>query len=178
MSDKISNFPNAKMKARDPDIVRTEVEIFKYIADLPPINKDSAAEVKVRIDDYLKICSEHGLMPTIQGVSLALHIHRSSFWLWCNEQSERGQVCQMFKVLQAAMTENGLLDGTINTIGALFTLKNHHGYKDAVSIDTDISPALDRLPTAEEIKNRLMMVESGKLTDSTSKKTNEITRYF
>lgn len=171
MSNKVSNFPNAKK--RDPDIVRTELEIFKQIADLPPIDTDSPAEIKKRIDEYLSICTADGLTPTIQGVSLALHVHRSTFWLWSNEQSERGKICQDFKTLQAALTENIMLSGKVNVIAGIFLLKNHHGYKDAVSIDTDISPALDRLPTAEEIKNRLGLIESGQLTDSTSEKNTK-----
>ena len=55
----------------------------------------------------------------------------------------------------AALTENSMLSGKVNVVAGIFLLKNHHGYKDAVSIDTDISPAFDRLPTADEIRKRL-----------------------
>lgn len=170
MSNRISNFPNAKMRDRDPDIVRTELEIFRQIADLPPIDTDSPAEIKKRIDEYLSICTADGLTPTIQGVALALHVHRSTFWTWSNEQSERGKVCQDFKTLQAALTENIMLAGKVNVIAGIFLLKNHHGYKDTVSIDTDITPVNDRLPSVDDIRKRLILT-AGK---NENNETNDI----
>lgn len=165
MSNKVSNFPNARK--RPPDVVRTEVEIFKEIADLPPIEKTSPNEIKKRIDEYLTICSKHGLIPTVQGVSLALHVHRSSFWNWCNEESERGQVCRSFKTLQCALTENDMLNGTVHVVAGIFLLKNNHPgqYTDSVSIESKITPIQDRLPSADDIVKRLKATTNSRLSE-------------
>lgn len=166
MSNNVSNFPNARK--RDPDIVRGEVEIFKEIANLPPIEKTSPKAIEKRINEYVDICSKTGLMPTIQGVSLALHIHRATFWTWCNEDSERGQVCQRFKTMQAALTENAMLNGTVNTIASIFLLKNHFGYKDQISIEAETTPVYDRLPSADDIRNRLILTAGGNENNETN----------
>ena len=162
MSNRISNFPNAQKQP--PDVVRTEVEIFKEISDLPPVDTRSPKEIKKRINEYLNICLKEGITPTVQGVSLALHIHRSTFWTWCKENSERGSVCQDFKTLQAGLTEELMYSGKINIVGGIFLLKANHSYRDAVSIDLDSGPAFERLPTAEDIRKRLGLI--GQITES------------
>lgn len=162
MSNRQSNFPNAQR--RKPDQVRDELDTFRRIMELPPIDIKSGSDVQQRIDEYLNICLDEGMMPTIQGVSLALHIHRNTFWEWTNEDSQRGRACRNFKTLQAAMTENSMMNGTINVISAVFLLKNHHHYADTFSVEA--GPVREQLPTADEIIKRLSVTKKIELTDS------------
>lgn len=153
MSNKVSNFPNANVQKRKPDQVRDELDVFRQIMELPPIDLKSGAAVKQRINTYLNICLDAGLMPTVQGASLALKIHRNTFWEWSNQASERGRACQAFKGLQASMMENAMINGTTNPVTGIFLLKNHHGYSDTLSIEA--TPAREPLPTTEQIRQRL-----------------------
>ena len=165
MSNTVSNFPNNAIK-RDlsPDVVRTELEIFRQIADLPPIDTKNPNEIRKRIAEYLDACVANAITPSVQGVSLALHVHRSTFWSWCKENTERGSVCQDFRTMQAALTEELMYSGKANVVGLIFLLKANHSYRDTVSIDLDSGPAFERLPTSTDIKARLLA--SGQITES------------
>lgn len=58
------------------------------IRRLPPVRKDDTEEISKRLNDYFAICSANSLLPTVEGMTIALGVSRQSLWKWENNDYE------------------------------------------------------------------------------------------
>ena len=132
------------------EIVQTEQEIVinqeqlqrKYFASCRHRKKPKdIKELERRIDEFFAICDRTGMIPSIEGLSLALGVSRQTVLRWY-----RGQYCSLEwtqKVLQArqailAYNEQRLLNGDIHPAAGIFWLKAAAGWRDDRPLEAEI----------------------------------------
>jgi len=93
-------------------------------------------EVDNRIEQYLTLCMQNMVSPTIAGLALSLGIDRMTLWNWINERNgtiKNPDVIYSLKTIYSAISaqyEELLTEGKIVPVSAIFLMKNNHGYKD------------------------------------------------
>ena len=128
-----------------------------YLLGKPETNE----QVKDRIDTYFQFCSESGLRPGIESLSLALGVRRETLYRWRNGigcDAERQEiVCHATDLIHAYLEQAGL-QGQLSPPTMIFLAKNWMGYKDSVSIEqslpsekTGIALSADELPRLDGI---------------------------
>ena len=160
----------AKKKRTRPD--RTEAliphtkpgEISQMIAKAmiiqhwPEIDTNDAEQVAARIDQYHEFCIEQDMKPDVVGMAMALGISRKTLWAWENgvESNKPAAVRNVIKrgrEINELMLVQMMQNNQINTVAAIFLLKNSHEYKDQQDvIITPNTPAESRDPG--EIRNQ------------------------
>ena len=113
------------------------------------------------VEDYFRFVEEENarrkitgdkLKPiTISGICVHLGIAKDT---WTEYSKREGFAVPMkrFKSIVENYVEDGVLNGTVNTIGGIFNLKNNHGWTDKQEIT--VNESSDKL-TAEQIRDRL-----------------------
>mgnify|MGYP001068641392 CR=1 FL=1 len=94
------------------------------------------AQVKERIGQYLEICAEDDMKPSVAGMALAFGVHRKTLWAWANgidsdylPPASRDLIKKAYQFLNAQM-EDYAQNGKVNPVTAIFLMKNHFGYAD------------------------------------------------
>lgn len=162
-SNKISNYPNAKLEHELTGTGKTR-EILSSIGSLMELNSkgkpENTDELNQRIRDYFRICEERDIRPGIEGLCLALAVNRSTLWRWCRQEGcekEFSEACKNAKQIIIAMTEQAGLRG-LNVALYAFTMKNIAQYRDSIDIvqdeseDTNRKLSLSDLPKIEALK--------------------------
>lgn len=154
--------------AADPGYLSEALTKINYVRDLgrQGIPKN-AADLETRISDYFDFCKRAELIPSVEGLSLALNISRKTLWAW--QQGSRGaefaEITTRAKQVLNTFIETSMYANKINAAAAIFSLKNIAGWSDVQKIETSIkeekikSAALlpiwedaESLPEAIEIK--------------------------
>ncbi len=139
----------------EPSAVSDALQGLTTMLNQPKVSPTNGEEVKKRIADYFKHCEETGLIPTIEGVSLALGVSRSAVWRWSKGEGcsyETMQAVQEAKTFLSALDAQLVLTGKINPVSYIFRSKNFYGMQDAVRIEADTNP--QRIRPLEEISAR------------------------
>lgn len=101
---------------------------------LPPIDTNDPQQIADRTVEYFNICAKYDVKPGLEGLCLALGMHRTTFF-----RIERGDVVKSKEVqavfkqahqMLSAQMEHYMLHGKINPASGIFILKNNYGYKD------------------------------------------------
>ena len=102
-------------------------------------------------NNKLKLMDEKLIPCTITGLCNYLDIVRDT---WCEygKKPEYSDSIKKAKQTVEQHVEEGLLNGTLSTIGAIFNLKNNFGWTDKINITTNKEP--EKL-TQDDIKNKL-----------------------
>ena len=97
----------------------------------------SVDQLQDGIKAYLVDCEEKERPLTVSGLAADLEVNRETIFAY-----QRGTYGEEYsdpikKVVQKIESEHaeGLLSGKLNTTGAIFTLKNNHGWKDQQHIE-------------------------------------------
>ena len=156
-----SNFPTSAPDKVAGSVVTETVSMLNELRNLPDVNHRDAEAVKDRIDYCFRKCRETGARPTVEMLSLALHIDRTTFYRWSLEKGDRGNVIRNAKSLLGAAIEQWFITGKINPAAGIFLLKNHFGYRDSYDLETAVGKQdeLSVLPSREEIIKKLGIVD-------------------
>lgn len=135
------------------------------LADID-IDLTSPAEVRQRTYDYLQLCAENDMKPSVAGYALAFGVDRTTIWRWGNDRIEKiAEPCrkiikQTYNLLTAQM-EDYMQNGKINPVAGIFIMKNNMGYEDKKEIT--LAPANqfgDETPPEELQKKYLDAIEA------------------
>ena len=122
------------------------------ISHWPNIDTNNAEQVAERIDQYHNFCIEQDMKPSVVGMAMALGVDRTTLWKWENgvdsnkpiavrNAIKRGREINELMLVQMMQTNR------INTVAAIFLLKNSHEYKDQQDVViTPNTPAEGRDP--------------------------------
>lgn len=103
------------------------------IRNWPPIDTKDPAQVKMRIDDYFKLCANDDVKPTVTGFLSCLRVAKSTLWEWKQGNFRQGThqqiIVEAYEMLEQ-MWEHYMLNGKINPVSGIFLGKNNFGYQD------------------------------------------------
>lgn len=135
----MSKYPQGALNEIDVSEVQEMVGSLKELYDLGKPTTDE--EVEDRVNQYFSFCQKSSLRPGIEGLTLALHIGRTTLYNWSNGikcSKYRQEIIQGAKAFINAYIEAALLGGKISPPSGIFLMKNWCGYKDAVAIEDSI----------------------------------------
>lgn len=98
--------------------------------------------VNERLDEYYKIVDEYDVIPSLETMAIAFGVTVSTMKRWLNGGQGSSQftpeamsaLILAYQSIQAELSDE-LVDGGVNTPGAIFVLKNNHGYKDVQQVE-------------------------------------------
>lgn len=98
------------------------------------IDTHNPDEMQERVDQYITYCIENNMKPTVESMSLAFGVDRTTLWNWREGKSNLPESCRRviqngYNLMNDILTQC-LVDNKINPVSAFFLLKNNHGYKD------------------------------------------------
>jgi hypothetical protein len=104
------------------------------VRSLPKIDISDPVQVENRINEYLVLCMENDMKPTVKGFCNALGgISRNTLWNWRNGTFRKGTheeiIVKAYDLLEE-MWENYMQNGKINPVAGIFLGKNNFGYQD------------------------------------------------
>ena len=135
-----------------------EIEIFEKIKE-----KDNPDIIQARIDQYLELCEQNKIMPTVSGLALSFGINRATLWDWMTNTRgtvKNPEVVDILKTAYAAINtqyEELLTEGKMIPVSAFFLLQNNHGYKNQT--DHVISANQDNPIALTDITERAGLLE-------------------
>ena len=93
MSNKNSNYPTTAQPQATPQEIGELVGIMDGLRKLPPVKKREPEGVGERLNFYFQYCTDNGVKPSVEGMSLCLGVSRQSLWEWENDTgSKSGQL--------------------------------------------------------------------------------------
>ena len=115
-------------------------------------------EIEDRVDQYLTYCIEHNMKPTVESMSLAFGIDRTTLWRWKEGHMEEMPEASVQAVrdgynLMNEILAQCLVDGAINPVAAFFLLKNNHGYRDQTDVVVTANNPYDAANTSD-VRNK------------------------
>lgn len=109
---------------------------MKKITEMPKANdwKYNPVHCKRVMVTIIKICSDSGLIPTVNMMSMALGVSKmTEYNVRTRATAAHSDVVDILneyvRLCENVMLQ-GTLDGTINNIGGIFSLKSLYGYRD------------------------------------------------
>ncbi|WP_026667180.1 terminase small subunit [Butyrivibrio sp. AE2005] len=135
-----SNFPTAQASRELQKVDGFISDTLGGISAMASMEKpQSEGELKERIKMYFDYCKNNSFRPGVESLSLALGVDRSTFWRWCNRETnvslEWAKTCKIARQSIVAFTEASAISGHLSPPVAIFILKNIAGYKDSVSFE-------------------------------------------
>ena len=105
--------------------------------DLPPIDISDPEQVRDRIGQYFRFCSENDRRPQIVGMCNWLGISRDTLNMWVRGETRGATHSDIIKKAYAFMEEmwtDYMTYGKISPPTAIFLAKNWYGYKDVADV--------------------------------------------
>lgn len=103
------------------------------VMSMPPIETKDVKQVEQRIQEYLTLCINDDIKPTVKGFCNALKISRTTLFDWkrgtFRADSHQAVIIQAYDLLEE-MWEHYMLNGKINPVSGIFLGKNNFGYQD------------------------------------------------
>ena len=134
------------------------------------IDRRSANQVRIRTVEYLKMCAEHGMRPTVTGYALSLGTSRVGLQNMMRSKTTPPDVYEAVE-LGLSMIEDAMLQMMMDTktspVAFIFLLKNHFGYSDQTDI-TIRADARNDAPDEAALEAKymtIMDVEAHEVTD-------------
>lgn len=124
-----------------------------------PVNRFDPKAVNKRGCEYLGLCAEDGIRPTVEGMALALGMVRVSFLDFCqgNIEGETDFLLQVYKQLYAVLNNvmsETMMEAAIHPVVGIFYSKNNFGYDDKAEIV--VSERVKAQKSAEEARNKYL----------------------
>ena len=142
--------PQVALNSVTVETTRNILSQMQGITGLPPVETDD--DVEKRIGMYFRHCESVGMRPGVEGMCMALGVHRNTVFGWSNGRgcSKRRQMLIITaKQTIAAYLEQLSLTGKINPVTTIFLFKNWLGYRDTVSHESVQIESNAILPAAE-----------------------------
>ena len=142
MSNQNSNWPNAAKPKATPAEIGELVATLDELRKLPPVSKSDPDGVRERLNYYFNYCSDYGIKPSVEGMTLALGgVSRQTLWNWENdEKSASGQLIRRAKQLINTLLTAWTMDGKINPVFSIWLQKQHYGYTDNKVLEIKTEP--------------------------------------
>lgn len=122
------------------------------------IDWDNLRDIQKRCLTYLENCRDAQSIPTVSGLcAYSLGISRQSLNLYMREHpgTETTQFLQRVKDVFADLLETSALNNNINSIMAIFVMKNDHDRADRVQVEpVPQADPLGTVTTAEDLASR------------------------
>lgn len=138
---------------------------------LPPIDIRTcqAEEIRLRGNEYFRLCMEDCMKPSMGGLCIALNCSRPTLVDYLNgvrgiPNDNREELERIHRVLNALM-EDYMQNGKINPVAGIFLMKNDYGYKDQQEFVVNNN-------TEENVKPEVLLEEAKLLFDGEPKKAN------
>lgn len=111
----------------------------KYLAhamavrNMPPIDTTDPVQVEQRINEYMELCGQYDMKPTVKGFCNSLRISRQSLFDWKRGTFRPGThqevILRAYDLLEE-LWENYMQNGKINPVSGIFLGKNNFQYTD------------------------------------------------
>ena len=103
------------------------------VMNLPRIDTSDPNQVRERIQEYLRLCADYDMKPTVKGFCNSLKIARSTLFEWkrgnFRADSHQAIICEAYDLLEE-LWENYMQNGKINPVSGIFLGKNNFVYTD------------------------------------------------
>ena len=143
----------------EPGANARTVSIMKMLMTMPRVDlysPDAEDALREHCDKYLAICEEQDYRPGRENFAASLHIPVQTLTKYINNTKGGKPLAAGVQNLLLemdtffnALTADGMLNGENNTIGSIFELKNHWGYKDQSEV---VTVHRNEALTTEELK--------------------------
>ena len=157
---------SAPRKTRsDIDVVKKNLDITNFepgdnsrylshamaVRNLPAIDISDPVQVEERINEYLLLCCDYDMKPTVKGFCNALGgISRNTLWNWRNGTFRKGTheeiIVRAYDLLEE-MWENYMSNGKINPVAGIFLGKVNFGHRDQQELV--LTPNTNNVPTID-----------------------------
>ena len=128
-----NNFPTSQPLDTNPGDNTKFLTHAMTVMAMPPIDTKDVTQVQERINDYLTLCAESDIKPTVKGFCNALKISRQTLFDWkrgkFRPDSHQAVIIQAYDLLEE-MWEHYMLNGKINPVSGIFLGKNNFNYSD------------------------------------------------
>ncbi len=120
------------------------------VMNMPPIDIADPVQVEKRIQDYMGLCTQYDMKPTVKGFCNSLRISRQALLDWKRGNFRAGThqevILRAYDLLEE-LWENYMQNGKINPVSGIFLGKNNFGYQDkqeyVVTPNTTVPEAVD-----------------------------------
>ena len=120
------------------------------VRSMPPIVVSDPVQVERRIDEYINLCIDYDMKPTVKGFCNALGISRTTLFEWRQGTYRAGThqeiILKAYGLLEE-LWENYMQNGKMNVIAGIFLAKNNFQYVDkqeyVVTPNTGAQEAVD-----------------------------------
>lgn len=131
---------------------RTTIAHIRKVRKIPKPSPMFPHTIENACEEYLNICEEDGIKPSVAGLGFALGVSREVLLQWVRGEVsvECADVVKYYFSMLEVFDETALKDNKTNAVAGIFLGKNNYGYKDQVEhkiVD-------DRELTNEEIEKR------------------------
>lgn len=153
MSNKNSNYPTNAQPNVTPAEIGQLVGIMDNMRKLPPVSKREPEKVEERLNYYFQYCTDNGVKPSVEGMSLCLGVSRQSLWEWENDTgSKSGQLVARAKELINSLLTTWTMNGKINAVYTIWLQKNNSGYSDTKTLEIKPQTEPHRISLEEQIE--------------------------
>ena len=143
---------------------REELAVYQAheleLSAMRKIDRRSANQVRERTVEYLRMCAEHGMRPTVTGYALSLGTSRVGLQNLMRSKSTPPEVRDAIET-GLTMIEDSMLQMMMDTktspVAFIFLLKNHFGYSDQTDI-TIRADARDDTPDEAALEAKYMTI--------------------
>ena len=142
-SPPINNLPtnkNGQLERSVPDpesrkelvsgILKNTLRMYKQV----PCKSDE--EVEERVYQYFSLCGEEGRLPTVEGMALALGVHRQTIYDWeiGKYYPSRGIIIKRAKEAIAEIDAQLVAQNKMPQVAYIFRAKNYYGMSDRTEV--------------------------------------------
>lgn len=120
------------------------------------------AIVERRVEKYFKLCLENDGKPSIEGLSYAFGVHRTTMHDWITgkgyknmPEESREVLRRAYQVINVQMVEY-MQNGKINPVSGIFMMKNNMGYVDTQSVTLSPNSPLGLETPAEDLRKKYL----------------------
>lgn len=153
MSNKNSNYPTNAQPNATPAEIGQLVGIMDNMRKLPPVSKREPEKVEERLNYYFQYCTDNGVKPSVEGMSLCLGVSRQSLWEWENDTgSKSGQLVARAKELINSLLTTWTMNGKINAVYTIWLQKNNSGYSDTKTLEIKPQTEPQRISLEQQIE--------------------------
>ena len=122
------------------------------VMSMPPIEIADVKQVEQRIHDYMALCAEHDMKPTVKGLCNALRVTRQALFDWRHgnfrANTHQAVILRAYDLLEE-LWENYMQNGKINPVSGIFLGKNNFGYADKQ--EYVVTPNTGSIPDAADV---------------------------
>ena len=137
-SGKKGTRPDSTVQAEPGENSRFLLHDLKLM-NLPAIDINNPEQMKTRVNDYFRICSDDDIKPSVASLALSFGIGRSTLFNWITGKSQVITNAACMDTLKKAYDsinsyyEHMMNNGKINPVAGIFLMKNNMGYQDTTN---------------------------------------------